>query len=325
MKDELINIAIENVNQQTYIKAEWIAENGLDGLLKLIINKKEYFYNIEVKKELRQYQLAQINELKKQFHNLIIIAEQIYPNVKEQLRKLKIPYLEANGNFFLQNKDYFCLVDTNKKVTLRKEKANRAFTKTGLKIVFHLLINPELINKTQREIAEIAGVGLGNIPQVINGLKETGYLLTLKKGIYVWEKKDDLINRWINGYATELRPRLTKGTFAIKEDWQKIDLNTAKTIWGGEPAADLLTNYLRPEKLLLYTKESNPELIKKYKFIPKNKGEGDLEALDIFWHKKDNETVAPPLLIYAELIITGGKRNIETAQLIYNEYIKPKL
>jgi len=323
MKKEIINIAIDNLNYQTKINAEWCAGGELDGFLKLVINNKEYLYNVEVRRELRQYQIAQINELQKRLKNLIVIAEQIYPKIKEQLRELEIPYLEANGNFFLHTKQCFFLVDTNKKVALRKEKANRAFTKTGLKIVFHLLNNPELVNKKQREIADIARVGLGNIPQVLNGLKETGHLLLLKKGVYVLDKKEDLINRWVNGYATELRPRLIIGRFTIKEDWQKITLDKTSTIWGGEPAADLLTNYLRPEKFILYTNEHKLDLIKKYRLIPKDKGE--LEALEMFWQKTNSETTAPPLLIYAELVITAGKRNMETAQLIYNDHIKPKL
>ena len=323
MEREIINIAIENLNHHPRIQAEWFDDGELDGLLKVVINRKEYLYNVEVKKELRQYQLPQINKLRSRLKNLIIIAEQIYPKIKEQLRELEIPYLETNGNFFLQTENCFCFIDTNKKVPLRKGKANRAFTKTGLKIVFHLLNNPELVNKKQRDIADIAGVALGNIPQVLNGLKETGYLLSLKRGIYVWEKKEELINRWVNGYAIELRPKLKIGTYAIKEDWQKIELNKSRTVWGGEPAADLLTNYLRPEKFILYTKESNLDLIRKYKFMPKENGE--LEALDMFWDNIKEEAVAPPLLIYAELMIAGGKRNIETAQLIYNDYIKPKL
>ena len=323
MEKEIINIAIDNLNHQPGIQAEWFDGGELDGLLKVVINRKEYVFNVEVKKELRQYQLLHLDKLRRRLKNLIIIAEQIYPKIKEQLRELEIPYLETNGNFFLQTENCFCFIDTNKKVPVRKEKANRAFTKTGLIIVFHLLNNPELVNRKQREIADIAGVALGNIPQVLNGLKETGYLLNLKRGNYVWEKKEELINRWVNGYATELRPRLKIGTYALKEDWQKIELDTAKTVWGGEPAADLLTNYLRPEKFLLYTKERNPDLIRKYKFMPKE--EGELEAFDMFWDNTKEETVAPPLLIYADLMITGGKRNVETAQLIYNEYIKPKL
>jgi len=323
MKREIIDIAIENLNYQPGIRAEWFDNGELDGTLKIIINGKEYYYNIAVKKELRQYQIAQINELRKRVNDLIIIAEQIYPKLKEKLRELEIPFLEANGNFFLQTEECYCLIDTKKKVPLRKGKANRAFTKTGLKVLFHLLNDPGLINKKQREIANVAGVALGNIPLVINGLKETGYLLNLKKGVYVWEKKEELINRWVNGYATELRPRLVIGKYAMKENWQNININRNKTVWGGEPAADILTKYLRPEKFILYTKERNIDLIKNYKIIPKENGE--LEVLEMFWDNVKNEITAPPLLIYAELMITGGKRNIETAQLIYNDYIKPEL
>ncbi|MGB0976940.1 MAG: type IV toxin-antitoxin system AbiEi family antitoxin [Prolixibacteraceae bacterium] len=323
MEKEIINIAVENLKHHPNIEVEWFEGEEPDGILRIVINEKEYYYNIEVKKELRQYQLTQIIEKRKRVKNLILIAETIYPKVKAQLMELEIAYLETNGNIFLQNKDCFYLIDTNKKVPLRKEKANRAFTKTGLKIVFHLLNNPELVNRKQREIADVAGVALGNIPQVLNGLKETGYLLTLKKGIYVWEKKEELINRWVNAYATELRPRLVVGTYTIKEDWKKIDLDTNITVWGGEPAAEILTNYLRPEKFLLHTKERNLDLIKKYKLIPKEKGE--LEVLDMFWDNTTNRKTAPPLIVYAELIITGGKRNTETALLIYNEYIKPEL
>lgn len=323
MEKELIDIAIENLNNQPNILAEWLDNRELDGTLRIVINKKEYCYNIEVKKELRQYQITRINEIKERIDNLIIIAEQIYPKVKEQLKELKIPYLETNGNFFFQTEECFCLIDTKKKAPIRKEKANRAFTKTGLKVVFHLLNNPELINKKQREIANAAGVALGNIPQVINGLKETGYLLNIRKGVYVWEKKEELINRWINNYATELRPKLIIGNYTIKGNWQDINLNENKTVWGGEPAADILTQYLRPEKFLIYTKERKLNLIKEYKLIPKENGE--LEVLEMFWDNTKNAMFAPPLLVYAELILTGGKRNVETAELIYNDYIKPEL
>ena len=93
-----------------------------------------------------------------------------------------------------------------------------------------------------------------------------------------------------------------------------------KTVWGGEPVADMLTNYLRPEKLLIYTQITQKDLIRNYGFIPDSKG--DLEVLEMFW-KLENERKASPILIYAELLLKGGKRNKETAEKIYNEYIEP--
>ena len=62
-----------------------------------------------------------------------------------------------------------------------KEKVNRAFTKTGLKVIFHFLLNEEIVNYSYREIARLAEIGLGNVSNVMNGLKQDGYLLKMNK------------------------------------------------------------------------------------------------------------------------------------------------
>jgi len=54
MEREIINIAIDNLNHQPGIQAEWYDDGELDGLLKVVINRKEFVFNVEVKKELRQ-------------------------------------------------------------------------------------------------------------------------------------------------------------------------------------------------------------------------------------------------------------------------------
>ena len=64
------------------------------------------------------------------------------------------------------------------------------------------------------------------------------------------------------------------------------------------------------------------ELIKNYHLMPDKKGE--IEVLEMFWNKQEGETV-PPILVYADLMIEGGKRNKETAEKIYREYIQPNL
>lgn len=64
------------------------------------------------------------------------------------------------------------------------------------------------------------------------------------------------------------------------------------------------------------------DLIKKYKLMPDTKGE--IEVLDMFWEQM-NEKTAPPLLIYAELMMESGKRNKETAEIIFNEYIRENI
>jgi len=321
MEREIIHTALDNLYQYTGINGQFIPDTDVDGSLHLEIEGKEINLVIAVKKELRRHQLLQLDNYKHLYNNFMVIAEHIFPQIKEELREMGIAYLEANGNLFIKNERIYLLIDTNKKATVIKETANRAFTKTGLKVLFHLLNDKQLVNKTQREIADTVGVGLGNIPQVINGLKETGYLIKYRKQEYVWENRKELLDRWINEYATELRPKLFKGKYTFKKDWKTLQLNTEHTVWGGEPAADRLTNYLRPEHFILYTNEKQNDLIRNYHIVPQTNGE--LDVLEIFW--KPKEDIAPPIIIYAELMLTGGKRNKETAEKIYNDYIQPIL
>ena len=85
--------------------------------------------------------------------------------------------------------------------------------------------------------------------------------------------------------------------------WQEIDLKTAESQWGGEPAGDILTNFLRPEEFILFSRESTQTLLKEYKFFPDSKGE--VQVYDKFWKESDKAT-APPIIEYADLLIKNN-------------------
>ncbi len=324
MEKEIIHIALENLHHNTGIEGICHENGPLDGVLDLTVYGQKYTFVVEVKRELRIHQLQQVEELFYRYENFLLIANRLFPKIKEELRQKAIPYLEGNGNIFLKKEGLLINVDTQKPLDIEKNKANRAFTKTGLKVLFYLLQHKEAINLTQRELAEKTNVGLGNIPQVIEGLKETGYLTPLNNKAYVWENRKALLERWIAEYATRLRPKLVKEKYTLKGQWQNIALDNHKTLWGGEPAADILTNHLRPEKFIIYTQESRMDLIRNYRLMPDKNGE--IEVLEMFWKQEEEEgETAPPLLVYADLILEGGKRNKETAEKIYHEYIQANI
>ena len=322
MEQEIIQVALQNLKQFTGIQCQWNNNGPLDGVLELNVNGHRHTFTVVVKREVRTHLLPQIDNYFHRNENFLLLANRLFPKIKEELRQKEIPYLEANGNIYLKKNDLFLFIDTQKPLDVEKNKGNRAFTKTGLKVLFYLIQHKEAIHQTQREIAEKANVGLGNIPQVIDGLKETGYLIPLNNKTYVWENRKALLERWITEYATVLRPKLVKERYTLKANWQEIQLHKHKTVWGGEPAADILTNHLRPEKFLIYTKETRMELIKNYKLMPDKNGE--IEVLEMFWKENEGKT-APPLLLYADLMLEGGKRNKETAEKIYHEHIEPNL
>lgn len=319
---DVIHIALENLRQIADVEAFWQENGPLDGVLAFTVNEQKLTFVVEVKRELRTHQLQQVEEYFHRYEHFLLVAHRLFPKIKEELRQKEIPYLEANGNIFLKKENFFMFVDTQKPLDIEKNKGNRAFTKTGLKVLFYLLLHKEAINLTQRDLAEKTNVGLGNIPQVIDGLKKTGYLIPLNNKTYVWENRKALLERWIAEYATVLRPKLVKDRYVLKGQWKDIPFENHKTVWGGEPAADILTNHLRPEKFLIYTQEGRIDLIRNYRLMPDKNGE--IEVLEMFWKQEKGET-APPLLVYADLMLEGGKRNKETAEKIYNEYIQPNL
>jgi len=322
MEQEIIHKALEALRQTTGIQAIFKEMGPLDGVLEFAINGATNVFTVEVKQELRTHQIEQIENHFHRNEPFLLIANRLFPKIKEELRQKEIPYLEANGNIYLKKEGLFLFVDTQKPLDIEKNKGNRAFTKTGLKVLFYLLRHKEAIHLPQRELADLTHVALGNIPQVIDGLKETGYLIPLKNKTYVWEKRKELLDRWIAEYATVLRPKLFKEKYTLKGNWETIQFDNNKTVWGGEPAADLFTNSLRPEKFLIYTKENRMDLIKNYKLMPDKNGE--LEVLEMFW-KQQEQNIAPPIIVYADLMLEGGKRNRETAEKIYHEYIQPNL
>ncbi len=322
MEKEIIQRAVENLKETSSVEAIYHDTNSLDGVLDMTFNGLNHTFTIEVKRELRNHHLPAVEDYFHRYKDFLLVANRIFPKIKDELREKGISYLEANGNVFIKKQGLFLFIDTQKPLDIDRNKGNRAFIKTGLKVVFYLLQDKETINLTQRELANKTGVGLGTIPQVIDGLKETGYLIPLNNKNYVWQNKKGLLDRWITEYATDLRQKLVKERFTIKGNWQNIQFDKQKTVWGGEPAADLLTNYLRPEKFLIYTKENRMDLIKNYSLMPDKNGE--VEVLEMFW--KNNETdTAPAILVYADLLLEGGKRNKETAEKIYHEYIEPNL
>ena len=325
----LINTALENFQRRTGIKTKWEGEKlpeKIDGILDFTYDGKKHKAIIEAKSEIRGHQLPALIELRDKYETVVVIAEYIFPKIKEQLRELGIGYIEKNGNTFYKKANIFLWLEDQKTATPEKDKTGRAFTKTGLKLVFHFLLEEPLVNLTYRQLAERTKIGFGNINFIMTDLKEQGFLLQVNKDRFKLNRKKQLLEKWMVGYEQKLKPALVIDTFRfLNQDdfihWQKLKLRQGHTFWGGEPAAQKLTNYLRPGELTMYTLEKRMELTKNYKLVP---GEnGNVKVFQKFWNNNENDKqIAPPLLVYVDLMLTGDRRCIETAEKIYNEYLQ---
>ena len=327
--DNIIHTAVENLKATTGFKATWkaTARGDFDGILTINAKGKELVFNVEVKNELRFHQIDALLNRDRTDKPILIIAVKIFPKIKEELRANQIAYLETNGNLYIKIENTLIWLDGNKPLQQKKVKANRAFTKTGIKVLLLYLTDEEWLNRPYRQVAENAGVALGTIPVIIAALRELGYLINIYDRIKL-VNKEELIKRWVEAYGEKLKPNIILGNFWLddrsEKNWKQIDWIDEQALWGGEPAADLLTNYLNPQGFTIYTTQNIKGMIKNYHLLPQEKGQ--VVVYEKFWKfPDDTQKTAPPLIVYADLIHTNDSRCIETANIIYDRYLRENI
>lgn len=328
--ENIITTALKALENATGLKAGFKPgrTRNVDGDVIILVNKKKLKIPVEIRKELRQHQLQDLIEMHTNYP-FLLVAERIFPALKEQLHYHKIGYLETAGNVYLEQGDVYLYVEGRKAEPQKIEKANRAFTKAGLRVLYQLLINEDAINWPYRELAKNAGVALGNINYVIAGLTEMGFILKANEKKLILTKKRELLDRWVEGYERTLKPDLFTEAYNFinpiyLDQWRSLTLDREHTLWGGEPAAEIMTEHLKPGQWTIYTEETKPALMKKYKLVPDPNGK--VKVYRKFWERDFRQLprLVNPVLVYADLMITRDPRCIETAKLIYKIHFDEK-
>jgi len=333
MENQVITKIIEKLKTEHKIKAKWIdhkhndnPNKELDGKLDLYIKNKKLEFFVEFKREIRKHHLLQIDNYKAQFPELLVIADFINPKIREILKDKEVNYIDGAGNMYINRGDQLIFIEGKKNEIDQNYYKGRLFGKGGIKIIYAILVNEDIINKPYREIAEQTDTALGTVNYIMKELMINGYLIFINKNVFRLNNKKDLMNKWITGYEDKLKKTLFIGKFRFNNnDWKNIKFKNDKTFWGGEPAAEILTKYLIPQNLTVYTMEETKELVKDYFLIPD--ANGNVEVYKKFWKIENNlnfKEIVPALLVYADLIITGNDRNIETANIIYERYLQNK-
>ncbi len=252
----------------------------------------------------------------------LLVADYVNPRLAERLREDGVNFIDAAGNAFLRHDGLYVWVTGQKdKLRLEAERERlRAFRPSGLKLVFVLLCRPELAEADYRTLAETAGVALGTVQWVMRDLIREGYVLRLGRFSRRLVEPKRLLDAWVPPYVRDLRPRLLLGRFEAKELgwWRRTDLRPYRGLWGGEPAAALLTRHLKPGSLTIYADKVPARLVAE-KHLTKNE-KGRIDFREKFWRfdtEEETTGTAPPILVYADLLALDDPRARETADRIY--------
>lgn len=246
---------------------------GADAIVNVTDDNKRWRFHVEVKPYLTTHTLgpaiAAVSQIKKKHRSVALVSAYVNPSQADRLRRLGIEFFDAAGNASFQQKGLNVFI-TGRKPQSPKSlgRPARAFNPTGSRLVFALLCQPGLENKSYREIAKEAGISLGAVNWIMNDLKSLGHLSHLgARGRRLVNKKE-LLKRI---YSDSNLPKL-QAQYGLQRD----------------PTGEV-------------------ELLRRFwKFDQ--------------WDQKSLQT-APPLLVYADLVSTADERNLETAQMIYEQYV----
>ncbi len=317
-----VDIETEEIQQQYYpnIRADY--------RLRIAINETEMQFYAEVKTNITNVALAQVvihklNEA--QIGNILLITNYVTAQLADKLRQENIQFIDTAGNAYINQPPIYIFIKGNRlPEALKPVPVKRAFKPTGLKIIYAFLCNPGLENKPYREIAAVADVALGTVGWIMRDLKEMGYLLDMGKRGKKLVEKNKVFVPWATAYLEQLRPKLILGRFKGENDWwQKATLNPEYAQWGGEVAAAKITHYLQPAMATIYIDRAHLN-----NFLIDNRlrkdTTGNIEILEKFWKPTKQANIQETvhlLLVYADLLATGNQRNVETATMIYEQYI----
>lgn len=338
MKEQnILTLALEKFSELTGINTQIlnISPNGrqnFDAVIELEKGKQNCILEAEVKSEVRTASLDNIISRQELTNSkIIMIAKYIPTPMKEELRKRKICYLETSGNCYIETLSIFIFINDQKTIEPKYIDESKLWAPAGIKFLFAVLIDPNILNTSYRNMAYASGVALGNIGHFISEMKRDNYIITGTRNGRAFlslDNKTTLINKWSDMYRIVLRPKQIVGRFRFskKEDrqnWHEHIAHYPDIYWGGETAGAILTGYLVPEIYTIYTNRDRFELIKDLKIIPDSSGE--IEVLRPFWNVDvitDIGETVPPLLAYAELHSSFDSRNREIAVRIQEKYVK---
>jgi hypothetical protein len=276
---------------------------------------------------------ATLANLADQFANTpgrwILITRHVSKHLAGRMRELGIEYIDTAGNAYVTDKSLVVsLQGKNPTKKYAKPSQNQLWGSTAVKTIFALLCNKHLIDAPYREIASKANVALGALTGVFSDLVREGFVVERGLAGRRMQRKKELFDKWNESYALSMRSRTRIGTFAHAEEkfWMKLDLSPFHAVWGGEVAAFMMTRSHDPVVVTIYSYLPPNDLLQQLNLIQSD--QGHVEFRHQFWRFETTEAIgriAPPILVYADLMATAVSKNVETAKTIYEAHIERHL
>jgi len=254
----------------------------------------------------------------------ILVTRYVNPIIAEELKKAKSMFLDSAGNACLSFGDIFVFIKGNKSTEEIRETYPKSFNTGDIRMIFTLLNNPVLLQKSYREIALQSKIALGKVGGVLKSLKAKGYLVNLNEQESKLINGKKLLDEWCVAYRERLRAKLKIGNYTAENThwWKNANMSNKTACWGGEVAGAEITGRLQPQTITVYFRGNIGPFILKNKL--RRHLSGNVEILEAFWEIDGKHRLAPDIVVFADLMTSGNSRNIEIAEVLYEKRLKKR-
>ena len=266
---------------------------------------------------------ALITQIKSISSKVILFADFVNPVMAEKFRRRSILFVDCAGNLFIKNEQVSFYVKGKKPSSLRAKRVRgRAFNTAGLKLIFAIFNQPQLLHATYRDISKKVNIALGSIGPVMDDLHASGYILDDGQRRLVNKKR--LFERWVDGYLEKLRPKQILSCYASDNVswWKNADPAEFEGMWGGEVTIAKSTPFMLPETISLYfASDENHKNFADYYGLQRD-DDGGVCVYKTFWsHQANGHDVISPMVMYADIVDSINPGSWDVAKTFYGEAV----
>lgn len=257
----------------------------------------------------------------------ILFAPHVGKHLAAYLDDQNANFVDPAGNCRLQLGDGY-IAKIEGRPPPRLPAKGRGVGASGIKIAFALLVQPGLLNRPVRLLAEAAGVAPATAADRLARLRE-------ERLIHGQGQQAKLVSPhrlqelWLKGYETLLRPKLLIGTYRI----QVVDPEETEHVieqalgddmqwgYGAASAAYRLTGFYRGEETVVHVGNGGFDYPRRLRALRTENGPITLlKAPGRLAFRNGLPRTVVPQLVYAELLIASNKRAREAAIELQRAY-----
>ena len=259
----------------------------------------------------------------------IVLARYIPAPVGEQFIAAGISFADEAGNVHVELGEDYNWTVLGKREPPRLAEADRT-TPATIQLLFQFATAPQSATWTVRDLARTAGISKTKVALLLNQFRRERLL----DGKSEFQVTPEIVDRLVAGYGQILRPKLVIGRYRppepsvdsflvrLVEEARTQKLQYALT---GGPAVDAMQHFYRGSEAPVFLAHQETGILRALRLLPDRTGPvvllrpfGEL----VYWREFDGKMVAPPWLLYAELLVSSDPRAREAAEELRREFLQ---